>query len=206
MNNAYEPQPPSKSRWQSRWRRATSTFRTPNPGDADFDPSRPKYYVLDMFPYPSGAGLHVGHPLGYIGTDVIARQASGWRGSTSSIPMGYDAFGLPAEQYAIQTGQPPGRDHRERNIETFRRQLELDRPLLRLGRASCRRADPGLLPLDPVDLLDRLYRRGPGLPGRGPGVVVRGAQDRARERGGHQRALGAGGPSRASGGRFASGC
>src|SRR6186997_723179 len=85
------------------------------------DPSRPKYYVLDMFPYPSGAGLHVGHPLGYIGTDVFARFMRMRRHNVLHA-MGYDAFGLPAEQYAVQTGQHP-RITTEANVANMRRQL-----------------------------------------------------------------------------------
>ena len=81
----------------------------------------PKRYVLDMFPYPSGAGLHVGHPLGYIGTDVYARYLR-MTGHNVVHTMGYDAFGLPAEQYAVQTGQHP-RTTTEANIVTMRRQL-----------------------------------------------------------------------------------
>ena len=87
-------------KWQQHWL-ANGTYRTPEP-----TPGRPKYYVLDMFPYPSGAGLHVGHPLGYIASDVIARQKR-MQGFAVLHPMGFDAFGLPAEQYAIQTGQHP---------------------------------------------------------------------------------------------------
>src|SRR5690606_21685274 len=80
------------------------------------------YYVLDMFPYPSGAGLHVGHPLGYIASDILARFKR-LKGFNVLHPMGYDAFGLPAEQYAIQTGQHPAITT-ENNIRTFRRQLD----------------------------------------------------------------------------------
>src|ERR1044071_8620170 len=72
----------------------------------ELDPSKPKHYVLDMFPYPSGAGLHVGHPLGYIASDIFARYKR-LQGFNVLHPMGYDSFGLPAEQYAIQTGQHP---------------------------------------------------------------------------------------------------
>jgi isoleucyl-tRNA synthetase len=96
--------------WQDRWERE-GTFYAPNPvGDLSegFDKvaDLPKRYVLDMFPYPSGAGLHVGHPLGYIGTDVYARYLR-MTGHNVVHTMGYDAFGLPAEQYAVQTGRHP---------------------------------------------------------------------------------------------------
>ena len=86
------------------------------------DPSKKKYYVLDMFPYPSGAGLHVGHPLGYIASDVIARYKK-LSGFNVLHPMGYDSFGLPAEQYAIQTGQHPAITT-NRNIDRYREQLD----------------------------------------------------------------------------------
>ncbi|HEY1083762.1 MAG TPA: leucine--tRNA ligase, partial [Prosthecobacter sp.] len=108
-------------KWQSEWD-AKQAFRTPNPGDADFDASKPKYYVLDMFPYPSGAGLHVGHPEGYTATDIIGRYKK-MNGFNVLHPMGWDAFGLPAEQYAIKTGQHP-RTTTEANIEGFRGQLK----------------------------------------------------------------------------------
>jgi len=108
-------------RWQAEWE-AQEAFRTPNPGDADFDASKPKYYVLDMFPYPSGAGLHVGHPEGYTATDIIGRYKK-MTGHNVLHPMGWDAFGLPAEQYAIKTGQHP-RVTTEKNIEGFRGQLK----------------------------------------------------------------------------------
>ena len=88
-----------EQKWQARWAEQ-KTFK------AELDPERPKYYVLDMFPYPSGAGLHVGHPLGYIASDIYARYKR-LKGFNVLHPMGYDAFGLPAEQYAIQTGQHP---------------------------------------------------------------------------------------------------
>ncbi|MGE3621088.1 MAG: leucine--tRNA ligase [Acidimicrobiia bacterium] len=111
--------------WQDRWE-AEGTFHTPNPvGELSegFDrvADRPKRYVLDMFPYPSGAGLHVGHPLGYIGTDVYARYLR-MTGHNVLHTMGFDAFGLPAEQYAVQTGQHP-RVTTESNIANMRRQL-----------------------------------------------------------------------------------
>ena len=120
MTQPYDPHA-IEARCQARWA-AERTYRTPNPGDPDFDPERPKYYVLDMFPYPSGAGLHVGHPMGYIGTDVLSRRKR-MEGFNVLHPMGYDAFGLPAEQYAISTGQHPAVTT-EKNIATFRRQLQ----------------------------------------------------------------------------------
>ena len=108
-------------KWQSRWD-SEKTFRTPNPGEEGFDASKPKYYVLDMFPYPSGAGLHVGHPEGYTATDIIGRYKR-MKGFNVLHPMGYDSFGLPAEQYAIKTGQHPAITTAA-NIENFRRQLK----------------------------------------------------------------------------------
>jgi len=87
----------------------------------DIDHNKPKYYVLNMFPYPSGAGLHVGHPLGYIASDIYARYKR-MKGFNVLNPMGFDAFGLPAEQYAIETGQHPAVTTDE-NIKTFKRQL-----------------------------------------------------------------------------------
>lgn len=90
--------------------------------EVSIDHTRPKYYVLDMFPYPSGAGLHVGHPLGYIASDIVARYKR-LKGFNVLHPMGFDAFGLPAEQYAIQTGQHPALTTAN-NIETFKRQLQ----------------------------------------------------------------------------------
>ena len=88
-----------EKKWQQYWREH-HTYK------CDIDNNRPKFYVLDMFPYPSGAGLHVGHPLGYIASDIYARYKR-QRGFNVLHPMGYDAYGLPAEQYAIQTGQHP---------------------------------------------------------------------------------------------------
>jgi leucyl-tRNA synthetase len=107
-------------RWQAWWR-DHATFRTPNPGEAGFDASKPKFYCLDMFPYPSGAGLHVGHPEGYTATDIVCRYRR-HRGFQVLHPMGWDAFGLPAEQYAVQTGVHPAITTRKA-IDTFRRQL-----------------------------------------------------------------------------------
>ncbi|MFT5285360.1 MAG: leucyl-tRNA synthetase [Planctomycetota bacterium] len=121
VKNSYEPRE-IENRWQAFWA-DSQTFRASNPGDEDFDPEQPKYYVLDMFPYPSGAGLHVGHPMGYFGSDVVARKKR-MEGFNVLHPIGYDAFGLPAEQYAITTGQHPAETTRQ-NIETYRRQLKM---------------------------------------------------------------------------------
>ena len=111
-------------RWQDRWESA-GTFETPNPagplGDPERVAGREKLYILDMFPYPSGKGLHVGHPLGYIATDVYGRFQR-MRGRNVLHCLGYDAFGLPAEQFAVQTGQHP-RKTTEDNVVTMRRQL-----------------------------------------------------------------------------------
>ena len=104
-----------ESRWQQRWR-DDRTYRV------RIDTDKPKYYVLDMFPYPSGAGLHVGHPLGYIASDIYARYKR-QKGFNVLHPMGYDAYGLPAEQYAIQTGQHPAVTTEE-NIRRYRQQLD----------------------------------------------------------------------------------
>ncbi|WP_129714600.1 leucine--tRNA ligase [Pedobacter sp. SYP-B3415] len=122
-----------EQRWQQFWA-DKQTFRVTE------DASKPKYYVLDMFPYPSGAGLHVGHPLGYIASDIFSRYKR-LKGFNVLHPMGYDSFGLPAEQYAIQTGQHPAITT-EANIATYRRQLD------RLGFSfdwsrEVRTSDPG---------------------------------------------------------------
>ncbi|MGH9252283.1 MAG: class I tRNA ligase family protein, partial [Acidimicrobiales bacterium] len=130
-----------EARWQDRWE-AEGTFEAANPtgplaGDVA---GRPKFFVMDMFPYPSGEGLHVGHPLGYIATDVLGRYRR-MCGDNVLHSLSYDAFGLPAEQYAVQTGQHP-RTTTEANMATMRRQLR------RLGLAHDRRrsfatTDPG---------------------------------------------------------------
>lgn len=104
-----------EQKWQKEWAER-KTYKV------DIDPSKPKYYVLDMFPYPSGAGLHVGHPLGYIASDIYSRYKR-LCGFNVLHPMGYDAFGLPAEQYAIQTGQHPAVTTAA-NIDRYRRQLD----------------------------------------------------------------------------------
>ncbi|HKP04097.1 MAG TPA: leucine--tRNA ligase [Chthoniobacterales bacterium] len=108
-------------KWQAVWD-AARTFHAPNPDEPGFDPAKPKFYVLDMFPYPSGAGLHVGHPEGYTATDIIARYKR-LNGFNVLHPMGWDAFGLPAEQYAIKTGQHPEITTRE-NVAKFKMQLK----------------------------------------------------------------------------------
>ena len=136
----------------ARWPTRTTPGR-PRPA------ARTKLFVLDMFPYPSGAGLHVGHPLGYIGTDCFARFQR-MAGYNVLHTMGFDAFGLPAEQYAVETGTHP-RITTEANIEVYRRQLH------RLGlgydpRRSVDHHGRRVLPLDPVDLpadLQLLVRR-----------------------------------------------
>jgi leucyl-tRNA synthetase len=107
-------------RWQQFWE-ANKTFRTPDPGDPAAA-GKPKYYVLDMFPYPSGAGLHVGHPEGYTATDILARYKR-MRGFHVLHPMGWDAYGLPAEQYAVEKNVHP-RITTQQNIATFRRQIK----------------------------------------------------------------------------------
>ena len=111
----------TEEKWQKIWE-TEKTFRCLNPGDPGFDASKPKYYALDMFPYPSGEGLHVGHPEGYTATDIVSRYKRK-KGFNVLHPMGWDAFGLPAEQYAIRTGQHP-RVTTERNVDRFRHQLK----------------------------------------------------------------------------------
>lgn len=110
-----------EAKWQRYWDEH-QTFHALNPGEPGFDASKPKYYVLDMFPYPSGAGLHVGHAEGYTATDILTRYKR-MRGFNVLHPMGWDAFGLPAEQHAIKTGEHPSIQTRK-NTENFRRQLK----------------------------------------------------------------------------------
>ncbi|WP_240723555.1 class I tRNA ligase family protein, partial [Flavobacterium sp. J27] len=107
-----------EAKWRKYWAE-NQTFAAENPTEAS---GKPKYYVLDMFPYPSGAGLHVGHPLGYIASDIVARYKR-HKGFNVLHPQGYDSFGLPAEQYAIQTGQHPDKTTKE-NIARYREQLD----------------------------------------------------------------------------------
>lgn len=104
-----------EKKWQDQWK-ADKVYKVSN------DSAKPKYYVLDMFPYPSGAGLHVGHPLGYIASDIYSRYKR-LKGFNVLHPMGFDSFGLPAEQYALETGQHPA-DTTEKNITTFKSQLD----------------------------------------------------------------------------------
>ena len=104
-----------EKKWQQYWR-DNKIYKV------DIDHSKPKFYVLDMFPYPSGAGLHVGHPLGYIASDIYARYKR-LKGYNVLHPMGYDAYGLPAEQYAIQTGTHPAVTT-EKNINRYREQMD----------------------------------------------------------------------------------
>ena len=130
-----------EARWQRHWAQQ-GTFKTPNPGDEGFDPDKPPFYVLDMFPYPSGVGLHVGHPLGYIATDIVARHRRAL-GFNVLHPMGFDAFGLPAEQFAIEHNVHP-RVTTEKNVETMVGQLQR----LGLGYDWSRRlatTDPGFV-------------------------------------------------------------
>ena len=108
-------------KWQAIWEER-QVFHAPNPGEKHFDPGKPKFYILDMFPYPSGAGLHVGHPEGYTATDIVARYKR-MRGLNVLHPMGWDAFGLPAEQYAIKTGEHPA-TATQVNVAKFKTQLK----------------------------------------------------------------------------------
>ncbi|MEZ5165807.1 MAG: class I tRNA ligase family protein [Acidimicrobiales bacterium] len=141
-----------ETRWQAEWR-AAGTYHAPNPsGLLSDDPGgvaeRPKLFIMDMFPYPSGSGLHVGHPLGYIATDVYARFKR-MSGFNVLHTMGFDAFGLPAEEHARQTGEHP-RVNTEHNIATMTASS--------IGSASVttrttqRRHRRRVLPVDPVDL------------------------------------------------------
>ena len=114
------PFPDFEPKWQRIWEEE-GTFRVANPGKPGFDPAKPKFYVMDMFPYPSGEGLHVGHLEGYTATDILARYKR-TRGFNVLHPMGWDAFGLPAEQFAVKTGQHPSVST-VRNVARFKEQL-----------------------------------------------------------------------------------
>ena len=108
-----------EKKWQKEWKESNAyKVFNPEPGEGL---NKPKYYVLDMFPYPSGAGLHVGHPLGYIASDIYSRYKR-LKGFNVLHPMGFDSFGLPAEQYALDTGQHPA-ETTKKNIATFKSQL-----------------------------------------------------------------------------------
>jgi leucyl-tRNA synthetase len=111
-----------EKKWQKYWQ-DNHTFDQPGPGQEGFDPEKPKMYVLDMFPYPSGAGLHVGHPEGYTASDIVSRYKR-MKGYNVLHPMGYDAFGLPAEQYAVEHGVHP-RETTEKNIANIERQIKM---------------------------------------------------------------------------------
>ena len=115
------PFPEFEPKWQKHWE-DDHTFHAPNPSEPGFDPVKPKYYVLDMFPYPSGEGLHVGHPEGYTATDILARYKR-MVGFNILHPMGWDAFGLPAEQFAIKTGLHPSVATAQ-NVQRFKAQLK----------------------------------------------------------------------------------
>jgi leucyl-tRNA synthetase len=114
------PFPDFEPKWQQIWDEQ-KTFGIANPGEPGFDPAKPKFYVMDMFPYPSGEGLHVGHPEGYTATDILSRYKR-LQGFNVLHPMGWDAFGLPAEQFAIKTGQHPSVATAQ-NIARFKQQL-----------------------------------------------------------------------------------
>jgi hypothetical protein len=163
-------------KWQAHWL-SHKTFRTPDQPDV----TKPKFYALDMFPYPSGAGLHVGHPEGYTATDIVCRYKR-MKGFNVLHPMGWDSFGLPAEQYAIETGTHP-RETTYRNIDRFRQQLQA------IGfsydwEREIATTDRGLLPLDAVDFPEALRARA-RLSGRGAGELVPRAGHGAGQRGGH---------------------
>ena len=104
-----------EDKWREQWEKR-EVYKVEN------NSTKPKYYVLDMFPYPSGAGLHVGHPLGYIASDIVSRYKR-LKGFNVLHPMGFDAFGLPAEQYAVKTGVHPAITTAQ-NIATFKRQMK----------------------------------------------------------------------------------
>ncbi len=163
-----------EGKWQQYWQE-NATFAALDPAEAG---GMPKAYVLDMFPYPSGAGLHVGHPEGYTATDIYSRYLRA-KGYNVLHPMGWDAFGLPAEQYAIKNNVHPARHHADQH-----RHLPpadpVPRPQLRLGPRG-RHDRPGLLQVDAVDLpptVQQLRR-----PDRPPGQAGRAPAERVAERG-----------------------
>jgi leucyl-tRNA synthetase len=163
-------------RWQAYWDEHQTFETTVREG-------RKRRYVLDMFPYPSGSGLHVGHPEGYTATDIICRY---WRMKGDDVlhPMGWDAFGLPAEQYAIQTGTHPAVTT-AKNIETFKRQLKM------LGFSYDWKREIATTDREYVRwtqwIFLQLFKARPRLPGRDPGQLVSRARHRARQRRGDRR-------------------
>lgn len=167
-----------EARWQDFWD-AEGTYEAPNPtgdlADGSGLAAKPKRFIMDMFPYPSGAGLHVGHPLGYIATDVYARHQR-MTGHNVLHTLGFDAFGLPAEQYAVQTGTHP-RASTEANMENMKVQPApagpgpRQAPLLRDHRRGVLQVDPVDLPADLQLLVRHRGRQGP--PDRRPGRPVR---------------------------------
>ena len=168
-----------EARWQDFWeKRRHVRGAQPRSGDLGGDAeavARPKKFIMDMFPYPSGAGLHVGHPLGYIATDVFARFQR-MTGHNVLHTLGFDAFGLPAEQYAVQTGTHP-RCSTEANIVQMKAPAAPPGPGTRPA-PFLRDDRPGLLPVDPVDLPADLqllvrHRGGEGPADRGTGRAVR---------------------------------
>ena len=169
-------------KWQQIWRERAA-FRTPD--DPERLASRPKYYVLDMFPYPSGAGLHIGHPEGYTATDVVARKRR-MEGFNVLHPMGWDAFGLPAERAAVRENQHP-RLITQRNIANFRRQIE------RLGFSYDWEREVDTSSVDYYRWTQWIFleavRARPRLHGRGAGQLVPGAGHRAGQRRGQGRGL-----------------
>ena len=170
-------------KWQEVWERE-GTWEVPNPGEPGFDPDVPESYVLEMLPYPSGEP-HIGHLKNYSMGDALAhyRRRNGMR---VLHPMGYDAFGLPAENHAIKTGEHPARST-DASIAEFRRQfrswgISID------WRREFGTHQPRVLPLDAVDLREALRARA-RLPQAGAGQVVPEGPDRARQRAGDRRTL-----------------
>ena len=160
-----------EAKWQAYWEEH-------RPFRAVDDPAKPKFYCLDMFPYPSGSGLHVGHLEGYTATDIVSRYKR-MRGFNVLHPMGWDAFGLPAEQYAVKTGIHPAITTAQ-NIATFKRQMK------RVGLSydwdrEIEHDRPRLLPVDAMDFLAIVQAR-PGLRRGSAGQLVSGAGNGAGQR------------------------
>ena len=141
-------------KWQAQWE-TDDVYVVKNPGDEGFDEAKPKFFCMDMFPYPSGAGLHVGHPEGYTATDIVSRYKR-LCGFNVLHPMGFDAFGLPAEQYAIQTGVHPAITT-VKAMETFRTQLKRFGFCIDWSR-SFATIDEDYYKLDAVDLAEGVSR------------------------------------------------